>query len=88
MALSLAASRTDLPLIETLPLLASERPATTLSRVDLPQPLGPISETNSPFLIVSDTPLRTVTLASSPPKLLVTLLTCTPISSGCAMLWM
>jgi hypothetical protein len=48
-ALSRVASRTDLPLMLTRPLSAPESPAMTLSSVDLPQPLGPMTETNSPL---------------------------------------
>src|SRR5688500_4681025 len=36
------------------------RPAATLSSVDLPQPVGPTTETNSPSPIVSDTSFTAV----------------------------
>ena len=44
-----AASTGESPSIETLPLVGSTSPASTLSKVLLPQPDGPISETKEPF---------------------------------------
>src|SRR5215211_7969303 len=42
---------TGRPLIRTLPLLGGRKPATMLSKVDLPQPDGPTMQTNSDSLI-------------------------------------
>ena len=39
---------TSRPSTETVPAVAGRSPATMRSRVDLPQPLGPTRETNSP----------------------------------------
>ena len=44
-----ATSRTDLPSNFTSPEVASSKPEMILSNVDLPQPLGPNKQTNSPF---------------------------------------
>ena len=76
--LSREAAVTLSPSIVTVPESASRRPATTLSSVDLPQPLGPITDTNSPMPIVRLTSSSTVTLAPSAPKDFETFLTSTP----------
>ncbi len=47
------------PPISTVPELTSSRPATMRSRVDLPQPEGPTSTTNSPSAMSRSTPLMT-----------------------------
>ena len=48
MPMSAMGSRTMRPATVTVPSVAGRSPATMRSRVDLPQPLGPTSETNSP----------------------------------------
>src|SRR5690349_5683119 len=45
--------------IEIVPEVIFSRPASIRSRVDLPQPEGPTSTTNSPSSIGIDTPCRT-----------------------------
>src|SRR4030095_8257209 len=49
-------SRTARPATVTVPTVAGLRPATMRSSVDLPQPLGPTSELNSPGPTDSDMP--------------------------------
>src|SRR6185437_6513729 len=44
------------PATATVPSVASRRPATMRSKVDLPQPLGPTRETNSPAPTASEMP--------------------------------
>ena len=50
------------------PSVGLTKPATMLSRVDLPQPEGPISETNSPGWTLSETSLTATTALSPLPK--------------------
>src|ERR1700749_1403144 len=59
--------------IEIVPEVMFSRPASMRSRVDLPQPEGPTSTTNSPSSIGIDTPCRT----SNPPNDLRTSRICT-----------
>src|SRR3954454_18823090 len=59
--------------IEIVPEVMFSRPASILSRVDLPQPEGPTSTTNAPSSIGTVTPCRT----SKPPNDLRTSLICT-----------
>src|SRR4051812_46279375 len=59
--------------IEIVPEVMFSRPASILSRVDLPQPDGPTSTTNAPSSIGTVTPCRT----SKPPNDLRTSLICT-----------
>jgi hypothetical protein len=47
---------TSRPATATVPRVAGRRPATIRSKVDLPQPLGPTSETNSPAPTASEMP--------------------------------
>ena len=62
---------TTWPATDTRPLLARISPATTLSRVDLPQPLGPTSEMKSPRSMVRLAPCSaSVPASSSSPALL------------------
>ncbi|EAR26031.1 hypothetical protein A20C1_09129 [marine actinobacterium PHSC20C1] len=49
--LFLVAAATVIPSTITVPLSTGSRPATALRSVDFPQPLGPMTETNSPILI-------------------------------------
>src|SRR5439155_19968722 len=51
------------PSTRTVPPVGRSRPATTLSRVDLPEPEGPITATNSPRRIPSVTPASAATVA-------------------------
>jgi hypothetical protein len=44
------------PLKRTVPLLGCSSPVSTLIRVDLPAPFGPMIETNSPASMPSVTP--------------------------------
>ncbi|XQU70275.1 hypothetical protein OJJOAM_003006 [Cupriavidus sp. H18C1] len=48
------------PNTRTSPDDGASRPAPTLSKVDLPQPVGPTTETNSPGAIASETSLTAV----------------------------
>ena len=54
-------SRTARPATITVPRVAGRNPATMRSRVDFPQPLGPTSETNSPFPTDNEMPARAST---------------------------
>src|SRR5258708_3927929 len=49
------------PSILRLPAVGCSKPATMLSRVDLPQPEGPSSATNSPSPTARSTPVSAVT---------------------------
>src|SRR5438876_7398674 len=60
------------PSASTLPLLASSSPEMMLSNVDLPQPLGPSRQTNSPISISRSTGRSASTLR---PRLINVLLT-------------
>src|SRR6266576_848845 len=51
------------PSTRTVPPVGRSRPATTLSNVDLPEPDGPITATNSPRRIPSVTPASAATVA-------------------------
>src|ERR1700712_4557095 len=64
---------TTLSPIEIVPEVIFSSPASMRSRVDLPQPEGPTSTTNSPSSIGMDTPCRT----SNPPNDLRTSRICT-----------
>ena len=48
------------PKMRTLPADGASRPAATLSSVDLPQPVGPTTETNSPGATASVVSLTAV----------------------------
>ena len=52
-------SLTVSPSIKSVPELMSSSPATSRSKVDLPQPEGPTKTTNSRFSIARSTPLMT-----------------------------
>src|SRR3712207_6191850 len=64
--------RTGAPSASIRPWSGLVRPATMSSRVDLPHPLGPIRQTNSPSATVSDTRSRACTTALWGVKLLDT----------------
>ena len=68
-----ATSLTTRSPIEIVPEVMFSRPAIMRSKVDLPQPEGPTSTTNSPSSIGIDTPCRT----SKPPNDLRTSRICT-----------
>src|ERR687891_674086 len=53
--MSLRGPSTSRPSIEIFPLVLGSRPARILSNVDLPQPLWPTIETNSPLFTVKET---------------------------------
>src|SRR4249920_2956725 len=61
MPMSAMGSCTMVPATLTAPSVAGRRPATMRSRVDLPQPLGPTRETNSPAPTLSEMPARAST---------------------------
>src|SRR5215468_2873993 len=70
-------SMTSCPSISITPASGCSKPAIILSKVDLPHPLGPSRETNSPRPIFSDT----LSTATTPPKLFATSAILTIISS-------
>src|SRR6266567_4824051 len=71
-------SLTIRPPMPISPSLTTSSPAIILSRVDLPQPEGPTSTTNSPSSMSTLTPCITWTV----PYLLMTLLTLTSANIG------
>src|SRR5258706_16249701 len=55
------------PKMAIAPALGLSRPAATFSNVDLPQPVGPTTETNSPWATHSVTSFTAVYALPSPP---------------------
>jgi len=57
---------TRLPNTSTAPVVGAMRPPMTLSKVDLPQPLGPIRQINSPRAMSSEVSRSARTWRASP----------------------
>src|SRR5215467_4056457 len=82
-ALAGEGASTRLPATATVPLVIGSSPCSMRSKVVLPQPLGPMMETNSPAPTEKLMPRSTSSVPRSPAKVLPTSLTCS-IERGAA----
>ena len=76
----------SVPSTETVPDVGASRPPARVSRVDLPEPDGPITATSSPACAAKDTALSACTSVSPSPWMRVTVSSCSTAVMGGAVI--